>query len=114
MISLLIVIPAVLSTLLFSRHGTPASLVLAFVIYYGVLGTSISLYRLSPFHPLARYPGPAVARVSALWMAYVASRGKRHLYIHQLHEEFGDVVRIGTIPPPCLVVPTLTHYRRTK
>ncbi|TFK19398.1 cytochrome P450 [Coprinopsis marcescibilis] len=42
------------------------------------LATSIALYRLSPWHPLAGYPGPVLARLSK-W----------------LHEQYGAWVRVG-------------------
>jgi cytochrome P450 len=52
-------------------------------------------YRLSPFHPLAKYPGPVPNRVSKFWMAYITSSGKQHLHIRKLHEIYGDIVRTG-------------------
>ncbi|KNZ80506.1 Cytochrome P450 67, partial [Termitomyces sp. J132] len=52
-------------------------------------------YRISPFHPLAKYPGPLVCKISKIWFAYVAWGGKQHLYYKQLHQCYGDVVRIG-------------------
>lgn len=100
--TLLIAIPVALATLFFMRYGVLFALFLTFVIYLGTLGTSILLYRISPLHPLARYPGPTLARVSAFWIAYIASRGKRHLYVQGLHEKYGDIVRIGITSPVCL------------
>lgn len=73
------------------------STLLAFPIYYAFMGASIVAYRLSPLHPLARHQGPIVAKVSAFWMAWIASCGKRHIYIEQLHKQYGDVVRIGEL-----------------
>ena len=37
-------------------------------VYFAALLVSIAAYRISPFHPLARYPGPFVAKLSKLWM----------------------------------------------
>ncbi|KPI40732.1 Isotrichodermin C-15 hydroxylase [Cyphellophora attinorum] len=45
------------------------------------------------FHPLARYPGPWLARVSRLYAAYYNWRGDPHLQIHKLHEQYGPYVR---------------------
>ena len=53
------------------------------------------MYRLSPFHPLAKYRGPTIAKTSKLWAAYVCSRGGLHRYLKSLHERYGDVVRVG-------------------
>ena len=39
-----------------------------FFTYFATLLGSIAAYRISPFHPLARYPGPFIAKLSKLWM----------------------------------------------
>ncbi|KAL5601492.1 hypothetical protein BROUX41_002530 [Berkeleyomyces rouxiae] len=47
------------------------------------------------FHPLAKYPGPFLARFTdahQLWHGWV---GDRHLLFHQMHEKYGPVVRYG-------------------
>lgn len=36
-----------------------------------------------------------MAKMSKIWMAWVASHGKQHVYIRGLHDKYGDVVRIG-------------------
>ena len=53
------------------------------------------LYRLSPFHPLAKYPGPTIAKASKLWGSYHSATGNIHRCYKSLHERFGDVVRVG-------------------
>ncbi|KAJ7633026.1 high nitrogen upregulated cytochrome P450 monooxygenase 2 [Roridomyces roridus] len=78
--------------------GGPISflrLLLSYTVFWGSLSLSIVLYRLSPFHPLAQYPGPAISKVSKLWGAAVAARGKRHLYLKKLHDAYGPYVRTG-------------------
>ncbi|TPX07299.1 uncharacterized protein E0L32_010796 [Thyridium curvatum] len=45
------------------------------------------------FHPLAKYPGPPLARVSCLHATYHAWRGDLHLDMWRCHERYGDVVR---------------------
>lgn len=52
-------------------------------------------YRLSPFHPLAKFPGPLLARITNLWLAYVVYTGKRHVKLAQLHNQYGVFVRTG-------------------
>jgi len=67
-----------------------ASLIGAVVLYF----TLLALYRLT-LHPLARYPGPPLAKVTDIYLAYYAYRGTRHLCYHQAHLKYGPVVRIG-------------------
>lgn len=62
---------------------------------FGTMFLSIAAYRLSPFHPLARYPGPLGCRLTKFWMAILSLSGRQHIYIQELHKRYGDVVRIG-------------------
>ncbi|KAF8644804.1 hypothetical protein AX16_008264 [Volvariella volvacea WC 439] len=64
-------------------------------LYLSTLIASTVAYRLSPFHPLAKYPGPVICKVTKIWFAYVAWKGKQHLYVHDLHAKYGDIVRTG-------------------
>ncbi|KAJ6570120.1 cytochrome P450 [Mycena vulgaris] len=95
--ALLLVLPPSLLTAFVLPHisGILSAAPLTFAVYIGSLMTSIVLYRLSPFHPLSKYPGPILCKVSKLWFAGVAMKGKQHLYYSELHQRFGDVVRIG-------------------
>lgn len=93
--TLLFVVPSSLSMLLVPQLGTIKSIVATFLSYFAVLVLSIVSYRVSPFHPLAQYPGPLLAKITKWWHAYHIYQGKQHLYIQQLHDQYGDVVRIG-------------------
>jgi cytochrome P450 len=55
---------------------------------------ALSIYRLY-FHPLARYPGPVIAKLTDGYMLYHAWRGDRHLEFWRLHERYGKFVRFG-------------------
>ena len=44
-------------------------------------------------HPLAKYPGPLLGRLTNLYGAYYAWRGDGHLHMLQCHEKYGDYVR---------------------
>ncbi|KAH9959236.1 high nitrogen upregulated cytochrome P450 monooxygenase 2 [Russula dissimulans] len=95
-IILLLVIPALLSLpVSYIVPWSYAALPLAFITYGSGLVFFILAYRLSPFHPLAKYPGPLIARTSKWWAAYVSFRGDAHKYYRNLHDRHGDVVRIG-------------------
>ncbi|EKM52044.1 uncharacterized protein PHACADRAFT_102490 [Phanerochaete carnosa HHB-10118-sp] len=92
---LLLLLPLGLSTLLVPHYGPVLAPIVALTTYHGVLLASISLYRVSPWHPVSRYPGPLPAKLSKWWMVWQERHGKQHLYIRALHDRYGDVVRIG-------------------
>ncbi|KAI1647477.1 cytochrome P450 [Daldinia loculata] len=52
------------------------------------------IYRLF-FHPLAKYPGPFIAKITDAYQLYHAWKGDRHLEFWRLHEKYGKVVRFG-------------------
>lgn len=52
------------------------------------------VYRLF-FHPLAKYPGPFLAKLTDAYMLYYAWRGDRHLEFWRMHEKYGKFVRFG-------------------
>ena len=51
--------------------------------FLGGLCSSVMVYRLSPWHPLANYPGPALAKLSKWYMAYWIGKGDRHLLLQR-------------------------------
>ncbi|KAI0700471.1 cytochrome P450 [Cytidiella melzeri] len=63
--------------------------------YTFTLAAATVAYRLSPFHPLASYPGPLLWRISSVVLAVVSFRGHRHLVLDALHKRYGRFVRIG-------------------
>ncbi|KAI9150038.1 Cytochrome P450 monooxygenase lcsN [Paramyrothecium foliicola] len=75
---------------------TVASLMLACGIY--------TLIYLAFFHPLAKYPGPFLAKFTSLYSAYHAWKGDIHLDMHRCHQRYGDYVRYG---PNRLLVDTV-------
>ena len=79
-----------------NNSSTSTASLFSFSIFYLVLLVNIILYRLSPWHPLAKYPGPIVARVSKLWGAIIMAKGKNHENFKRLHDKYGPYVRIGT------------------
>lgn len=70
--------------------------VVSFVVFYSTLVSSITLYRISPFHPLYKYPGPFSAKVTKLWNIWIMAGGKNHVCYKKLHDKYGPYVRIGS------------------
>ena len=52
------------------------------------------LYRLT-IHPLAKYPGPLLGRITGWYSVYKAWTGERHLDFYNLHQQYGPIVRYG-------------------
>ncbi len=80
---------------------------LDFYTPYAVLGlvilaaTSYVAYQ-TIFSPLARVPGPFLAKLSQLYLVYLELSGQAHRMLMKLHEKHGHVVRTG---PTTLCVP---------
>jgi hypothetical protein len=55
---------------------------------------SAIIYRLT-FHPLARIPGPRLAGISTIWLAYHVRQGKCATWEPELHRKYGPIVRIA-------------------
>ena len=92
-----IIILCIPSTALLIPHVESFSIAfaLAFLTFSTTLLVSISLYRLSPLHPLAKYPGPIRCKLTKIWMVWITFGGRSHIYYKKLHDKYGPVVRIG-------------------
>ena len=113
---LLLIIPLVVSGVFVQGASSVLGpLFRTYAVFYTSLVLSVISYRLSPFHPLAKYPGPVLAKVSKLWFvstdermikrlvpmihrfkAHLGWQGKQHIHYRNLHKKYGDVVRVGT------------------
>ncbi|KAI0475694.1 isotrichodermin C-15 hydroxylase [Xylariaceae sp. FL0804] len=59
-----------------------------------VFAVVLAIYRVF-FHPLAKYPGPLLAKITDAHQLYHAWKGDRHLEFWRMHEQYGNVVRFG-------------------
>ncbi|KAI0372490.1 cytochrome P450 [Pilatotrama ljubarskyi] len=64
-------------------------------VSFAATWTCFIAYRVSPLHPLYKFPGPLLNRITELPVAYKAARLVRHTYLCELHEKYGPVVRIA-------------------
>ena len=70
---------------------------LAILTFHSSLLASIAIYRYF-FHALGGFPGPKLARVTALWdFRNTVLDAKWYLKVKELHEVYGDVVRISIL-----------------
>ncbi|KAH9834038.1 cytochrome P450 [Rhodofomes roseus] len=87
-------IPVLLTPLRLSS-STPLIVLAGYTSFYIALLLSIAIYRVSPLHPLYKYPGPLIGKLSSFHLVYVAARGKQHCYFRRMHAKYGRVVRLG-------------------
>ncbi|KAF8970538.1 high nitrogen upregulated cytochrome P450 monooxygenase 2 [Flammula alnicola] len=93
---MLAIIPSLPTYILSTQpHSLIISAACAYSLFYTVVVVSVIGYRLSPYHPLARYPGPTIMKVTKLWGAWIAYTGKTHVYLKAVHDKYGPTVRIG-------------------
>lgn len=45
------------------------------------------------FHPLAKYPGPLLAKLTQWYDVYHAFIGDKHVLLYSLHQQYGPIVR---------------------
>jgi hypothetical protein len=96
-VALVVLIPGLLSSLFLGSHSITWAALTTFSTYLITLSASVVVYRLSPFHPLSKYPGPILAKITKLWSLKAALGQKQHLLYKELHDRYGDVVRVGEV-----------------
>ena len=87
--ALLLAPPKLLTLLTLTLSSSPASptctaLTLT-LTYLAALLASTAVYRLSPWHPLARFPGLLLPRLTEFWRAVLAANGQQHTAVQKLH-----------------------------
>ncbi len=68
------------------------------ISFVALAGASIAalvgfIYYQLYLHPLARYPGPLLGRVTRLYDLYHAYVGDKHILLYRLHQKYGTFVR---------------------
>lgn len=73
---------------------TLALTVLTSISFFVGLYGSIGLYRVL-FHPLRKFNGPFLARLSNFYHMYIIRKSDNYLKIKKMHEKYGPIVRTG-------------------
>lgn len=70
---------------------------LSSVTAFGVVLATIAAYVVYQlyFHPLAKYPGPLLGRLTQWYDVYHAYVGDKHIHFYHLHKKYGTVVRFS-------------------
>lgn len=76
------------------------------VVFLTVL-VSLTVVRRMFFHPLCCFPGPRMAAASGWYAAYLSSEGRLGHELRALHNELGDIVRMGPNEVSCIDVNAL-------
>ncbi|CEJ62382.1 hypothetical protein PMG11_10883 [Penicillium brasilianum] len=71
--------------------GYAAQICLLATLFYA--GWTITWNRY--LHPLSNYPGPLLSTISRIPYMIAYTQGRLHLYVRNLHDRYGDVVRIA-------------------
>ncbi|KAK7692413.1 hypothetical protein QCA50_004038 [Cerrena zonata] len=64
-------------------------------IFLLTMGLATVAYRLSPFHPLARLPGPTLNKITQFRAMWTVWNSRQHLDRHEMHKKYGPIVRVG-------------------
>ncbi|KAH8808644.1 cytochrome P450 monooxygenase-like protein [Xylogone sp. PMI_703] len=62
--------------------------------FWLALWTSVLSYRLL-FHPLRRFPGPPLAKITKFYHAYLVLNKNNFEVLQELHDKYGPIVRVG-------------------
>jgi hypothetical protein len=71
-----------------------SSLIALVPLYLAAHISFLFIYRLY-FHPLAKYPGPFLGKITSLYSAYHGYIRDIHLDVQACHKKYGDFVRYG-------------------
>lgn len=61
----------------------------------GSLLLSIGIYRVSPWHPLARFPGSIGFKLTKLCTVFASWKGDYFRRVKQMHDRYGPIVRVA-------------------
>ncbi|KAI5120330.1 hypothetical protein M0805_000390 [Coniferiporia weirii] len=92
---LLVASPIFSSAFLYRHFSAGVAFCVGLSVFYVTLLSSIAVYRVSPWHPLAKYPGPLIAKLTQFWLVRATMTGKYHVTLKGLHDKYGPYIRVG-------------------
>ncbi|KAE9377269.1 cytochrome P450 [Stipitochalara longipes BDJ] len=78
----------------FHKQSLTVRLAVATTALSAIYFTGLIIYRIY-FHPLAKYPGPLLAKITDFYSVYHAWKGDRHIEFYLCHEKYGSIIRYG-------------------
>ncbi|TKA45830.1 hypothetical protein B0A54_03515 [Friedmanniomyces endolithicus] len=77
-------------------YATPYTLIASIGLFAAIPIALLSyiIYALY-LHPLAKYPGPLLGRLTQCYDVYHAYKGDKHVLFHRLHQQYGPIVRFS-------------------
>ncbi|PMD48197.1 cytochrome P450 [Hyaloscypha variabilis F] len=79
---------------IFPTQSLTGFVVVSLVLMIATYFICLIVYRVY-FHPLAKYPGPFLAKITDFYSVYHAWKGDRHIDFYLCHEKYGAIVRYG-------------------
>ena len=76
---------------LFYAVSTTSNITIACIVFSSFLYWAYQSF----FHPLAKVPGPSIARLTSLWQIYHSYIGDEATVVRNLHQKYGKILRIG-------------------
>jgi cytochrome P450 len=70
-----------------AKYGSAGAALLALVYLIGI--TIYNLY----FHPLSKYPGPFLGKISSFWPVWGLHKGRWPMIVKGFHDKYGPIVR---------------------
>ncbi|KAK0292415.1 hypothetical protein LTS00_007892 [Friedmanniomyces endolithicus] len=77
-------------------YATPYTLIASISLLAAIPTALLSYVTYALYlHPLAKYPGPLLGRLTQCFDVYHAYKGDKHVLFHRLHQQYGPIMRFS-------------------